>query len=118
MRLPDFPERLVGMLVRNHRGEPLGRATGVARNAGGVATHLLVREPGSMRTWRIEIEHIHEVRRRVHLKGPRQGFFVAPLDRGAVGDVRDRSRAVEVDDGSAVELDVEETRHDAPSKRT
>ena len=69
---------LVGKDVINGTGAFLGTVSEVVRDAEGRVTALLVRERAAPKEWTVEVEHVLAVGERVFLKGPRQGFHIAP----------------------------------------
>lgn len=73
---------LVGRTVYNGLGEPLGTVLEVARDHKG-RLRIRVREPGPLGPIRVVgVEHVAGVDAAgVHLKGPRQGYHIAPLTR-------------------------------------
>ena len=84
MFLPrDVP--LVGKSVRNGSGTKLGAVERVVTGLDGGVASIFVRED-SGKLWRIEAYHVRAVESElVQLKGPREGFHIAPLG-GSVAD--------------------------------
>ena len=85
---------LVGRTVYNGCGEPLGTVVEVIRDHKG-RLRLRVREPGPLGPVRVVgTEHVAGVDATgVHLKGPRQGYHIAPLHR-LVREVPDEPSAL------------------------
>lgn len=75
-------DELVGRQVYNGLGEPMGTVVSVERDRKG-RVRLRVREPGPLGPLRlVEREHVVGVDGTgIHLKGPRQGYHIAPLGR-------------------------------------
>lgn len=76
---------LVGKSVFNGIGEPIGTVVAVERDRKG-RLRLRVREPGPLGPVRVvETEHVAGVDAGgIRLKGPRQGYHIAPLGRVAL----------------------------------
>ena len=70
---------LVGKPVVNGCGALLGRVVGVAEEMDGIVREIVVRQLDGSKDWFIDAIHIRSVAERVQLKGPREGFHIAPM---------------------------------------
>lgn len=76
---PASGSALLGLPVWTGCGEYLGRVERALLGPAGTLTAIEVRQAGRAKRWRIEAFHIREIADRVQLKGPREGFHIAPL---------------------------------------
>jgi hypothetical protein len=68
----------IGKKVLNGCGAVLGRVAEVRGDADGVVREILVRQTDG-KEWHVEAYNIKHVDDAVHLKGPREGYHIAPL---------------------------------------
>lgn len=72
-------EGLVGKPVVNGCGALLGHVVQVVGAPDGAVEELVVRQPDGSKDWRVEAMHVKHVADKVWLKGPREGYHIAPL---------------------------------------
>lgn len=70
---------LVGKPVRNGCGALLGRVVRVVGEPDGAVREIVVRQSDGAKDWFVESWHIKHVADEVVLKGPREGYHIAPL---------------------------------------
>lgn len=70
---------LVGKPVLNGCGALLGEVVQVVGEPDGDVKEIIVRQPDGAKEWFVEAMHIKSVADAVVLKGPREGFHIAPL---------------------------------------
>lgn len=72
-------EDWVGKRVRNGTGALLGRVVHLVAEPNGSVREIVVLQPDGSKEWVVEATHIRSVGDEVQLKGPREGFHIAPL---------------------------------------
>lgn len=70
---------LLGKPVVNGCGTLLGRVVDVVGESDGAVREIVVRQADGVKDWVVEAMHIKHVADQVHLKGPREGYHIAPL---------------------------------------
>lgn len=84
---------LVGRLVITGSGEPLGHVTRIDRSPDGEPRGIVVAELAVGHEWHVGFEHVRRIGLRVHLKGPREGFHIAPMGRGGEERVEEKTHS-------------------------
>lgn len=74
-------EQLVGKPVLNGCGALLGHIVEVRGGADAPVEEIVVRQEDGVKEWFVDAVHIKHVGEAVVLKGPRDGFHIAPLPR-------------------------------------
>lgn len=77
MWFADAP--LVGKPVINGCGSLLGHVVEVKGDPDGAVREIVVRQADGAKDWVVEAVHIKHVADDVRLKGPREGYHIAPL---------------------------------------
>jgi sporulation protein YlmC with PRC-barrel domain len=72
-------EQLLGKPVLNGCGALLGRVVDVVGERDGEVREIVVRQLDGLKDWIVEGVHIKHVADQVVLKGPREGYHIAPL---------------------------------------
>lgn len=60
-------------------GDRLGRVVGARLGPDGSVEELVVRQDDGEHVWTVEAKHVKRVTGVVLLKGPREGFHIAPI---------------------------------------
>lgn len=85
MASPSLAPDLVGKSVLNGTGDLLGVVVRLLREHTGEVRSMVVRQVDGSKDWIVDLEHVKEVGARIVLKGPREGFHIAPLPAAAPG---------------------------------
>lgn len=70
---------LLGKQVLNGCGATLGRVIDVIGEADGSVREIVVRQSDESKDWIVDAIHIKLIAQDIVLKGPREGFHIAPL---------------------------------------
>jgi hypothetical protein len=70
---------LLGKMVVNGCGDVLGKVVRVVGEPDGEVEELVVEQPDGAKQWHVEAYNVKWVADQVYLKGPRDGFHIAPL---------------------------------------
>lgn len=85
MYYSTLPPDVVGKSVLNGCGDLLGVVVRVVREHTGEVRGMVVRQQDGSKDWIVDAEHVKEVGPHIVLKGPREGFHIAPLPAAAPG---------------------------------
>jgi hypothetical protein len=76
---------LLGKRVLNGCGALLGEVVRVVGEPDGPVREIVVRQRDSGKEWVVEAHNIRQVADAVQLKGPREGYHIAPLPASPAG---------------------------------